>query len=99
MNVRDYFAVIDAAEERVRQVHTVDEVIEILREIEPPSSGDAFWGGDGDDLLAALYEAGFRSHRYQAPYYWVLKDRFGTCISYTEGDVSKGDNTCCAEAE
>jgi hypothetical protein len=36
-------------------------------------SGAAFWYGDGDDLLERLYEEGWGPHRYEAPYYWVVK--------------------------
>jgi hypothetical protein len=51
--------------------------------------------GDGDDLLGALYDGGWASHRYEAPYYWVVRAPNGEFLSYTEGDVSRGDNPSC----
>lgn len=98
--IRSYFEKIDATIPLLKKATTPDEVIAILLTVDAPSSGDAFWGGDGDELSGALYDAGWRDHRYKAAYYWVLKapkvpanapDK-EMYLSYTEGDVSRGDN-------
>jgi hypothetical protein len=93
--VSAYWDQIDKVTKTVETAKTPDEVVALLLTIAPPSSGDAFYGGDGDDLLAALYDAGWASHRYEAPYYWVVTAPNGEHLSYTEGDVSKGDNPAC----
>lgn len=95
MSIQDYFAKVDATIPALKQAKTPDEVIAILLTLDPPSSAEAFWRGDGDELLGALYDAGWKSHAYEAPYYWVLTAPNGEHLSYTEGDVHKGDNESC----
>lgn len=99
--IRSYFDRIDRATEKCKTARTPEAVVAILLDVEAKSSGDAFYGGDGDELLGALYDAGWHTHRYAAPYYWVVAapqvaDGF---LAYTEGDVSIGDNPACAEVE
>jgi len=55
---------------------------------------DSFWMGGGDDLYGRLFDEGWRTVAWVAPYYWVMKyeDRY---ISYTEGDVSFSKNEMC----
>lgn len=89
------WAAVDAVTKACEKATTPDEVVALLLTIEGPSSGDAFYMGDGDDLLGALYDGGWASHRYEAPYYWVVRAPNGEFLSYTEGDVSRGDNPSC----
>ncbi len=80
--------------ELLKKADTLDKVKALLVTEERIGSGEAFWIGDGDDLWAVLYEAGWRTWRYNAQYYWVVckGDDF---ISYTEGDVDFSDNYMC----
>lgn len=93
--MQGYFESIDRATTRCRSAKTPADVVKFLGWDTEASAGDAFYGGDGDELLGALYDAGWSSHRYEAPYYWVVKAPNGEFLSYTEGDVSVGDNPTC----
>lgn len=57
---------------------------------------DAFFPGDGEDLLAVLTAGRWAIHRYTAPYQWVVRkqvhDDQYAFISNTEGDISFTDN-------
>lgn len=87
-----YWAEIDRQLVAVRFAKTPAEVITIIGKTEE-EAGAAFFGGDGDDLLDALYSGGWTSYRYGAFYYWVVRAPDGLgLISYTEGDVDEGDN-------
>jgi hypothetical protein len=95
----DWAAGLDAALGEMKSAKTPEAVIAILNKYASPSSGDAFWSGDGDDMLGVLLDAGWSIHRYNAPYYWVIKAPGGGLLSYTEGDVSSGDNPSCGAVE
>ena len=86
-----YWANVESQIKQMRSARSAADVIRILGP-ESASSGDAFFDGDGDEMEDALMDAGWRTYRYEAPYYWVMKAPDGSFISYTEGDVSKGDN-------
>lgn len=98
MSLNRYWAGVDESVRRAKTAKTVAEVLALL-EVQtdlPEHSGRAFFGGDGVDLLDALYEAGWTMFRYGAAYYWVLRSPDGSeLISYTEGDVDPGDNPAC----
>ena len=86
-----YWAAVDAQIEQLKSARSSADVIRILGP-ESASSGDAFFNGEGDEMEGALLDAGWRTYRYEAPYYWVMKAPDGSLITYTEGDVSKGDD-------
>ena len=86
-----YWAAVDAQIEQLKSARSSADVIRILGP-ESASSGDAFFNGEGDEMEGALLDAGWRTYRYEAPYYWVMKAPDGSFITYTEGDVSKGDD-------
>ena len=86
-----YWAAVDAQIEQLKSARSSADVIRILGP-ESASSGDAFFNGDGDEMEDALLDAGWRTYRYEAPYYWVMKAPDGSLITYTEGDVSEGDD-------
>lgn len=63
----------------------------------PPSPPfDAFFLGEGSDLLAVLVAGSWVVHRYSAPYHWVARkhvhDDQYAFISFTEGDITFTDN-------
>jgi len=68
----------------------------LLHSLEGIGVEDAFWMGDGDDLLSRLMDEDWRLSAFEAPYYWVAK-LDGRFISYTEGDISFSDNPMCGE--
>lgn len=87
-----YWQAISASLDAMRKAKSAAEVIEILGA--PDRSigvGDAFFGGDGDDMMGALFDAGWRSVRIDAAYLWCLEAPDGSQISYVEGDVFTGN--------
>ena len=57
-----------------------------------------WFGGSGGDesILGALDRSkGWKITRIEADYYWVAQDVHGDFLSYTEGDMDKGDNPMC----
>jgi hypothetical protein len=92
-----YWDTIDSALKRLKTAKTVAEVFDICgTQVVPEHSGRSFWPGDGDDMLGALYDAGWHTYRYEAYYYWVLRSPDRTeFLSYTEGDLDPGDNFRC----
>lgn len=81
---------IDAQLAKLRTAGTADDVIRLL---DPPSSGDAFFAGSGgdDSLMEALEAAGWVVTWAEASYYYVMKAPNGDLITYVEGDVYRGD--------
>jgi len=64
----------------------------------PSDMFDAFWPGEGLKMLDVLIAGSWQLHRYEAPYYWVLRKPVGPAyayISYTEGDITFEDNPYC----
>lgn len=81
---------IDQQLKALCEAKTADEVIRILDE---PSSGDAFFAGSGGDgtVSESLSEAGWRYVWCEAGYYWAMRAPNGDVITYVEGDVYRGD--------
>jgi hypothetical protein len=71
---------------------TVEEVLALCAPVAGVSVGDGFWIGDGDELLGALYDAGWRSVDYRAPYHWCLKAPDGSLLTYVEGDLYRSNS-------
>lgn len=90
MSLDSYWAVIDDQLEKLKTARTAKDVVDLLQ---PPSSGDAFFGGGGGDVLPdeVLLFAGWRYVKFEAPYYWVMRARNGDLITYVEGDIYVGD--------
>jgi hypothetical protein len=55
------------------------------------NSGQGFFAGDGDDVMEALTEAGWRCTWSEASYYFVMEAPDGSQITYIEGDIEQGD--------
>ena len=84
---------------RLRVAKSAEEVrhaLDIMTEPGTIGTGESFWQGDGDTLLECLHEAGWRTKRIAASYYWVLTNDAGEHVAYTEGDVDYSDNESCA---
>lgn len=84
---------VDECMDAVEQASTVDEVITILKRHFQPSAGEAFFGGSGGDrqMYEALMTAGWTILWSEADYWFVAQDKQGNLLTYTEGDVSRGD--------
>lgn len=85
---------LDTVSRTIAASDSVDAVRAALSVFNPTAAGESFWPGGGDELLEALLYGGWRIHRFEAPYYWVVK-RDDTFLAYTEGDVDYGDNPAC----
>jgi hypothetical protein len=85
-----FWAAVDAQLAKLRTATTTDDVIRLL---DPPSSGDAFFHGSGGDnsLQEALSAAGWVTTWADAHYYYVMRAPNGDLITYVEGDVYRGD--------
>jgi len=86
-----YWAAHDATLARIRQQQpdTFSALKAILDAFHPPSSGDAFFPGGGDDDLAdALSDAGWRLRFFGAGYVYSAKHpATGAKLHYIEGDL------------
>lgn len=83
-----YWQAIDATLAELRTVKGVEQVLALCPH---QSAGDGFWGGgDGDEMLAALHEAGWRPVWYKATYHWCALAPDGTALTYVEGDLYRG---------
>ncbi|MUL61245.1 hypothetical protein B5P44_01585 [Mycobacterium sp. CBMA 213] len=89
----DFWANVNASLDAIERARTVDEVINILNSYFAPSSGEAFFAGSGGDrqLMEALLEAGWTIPWDQGDIYFVARDPSGNLLTYTEGDVDRGD--------
>jgi hypothetical protein len=85
-----FWAHIDKQLAELCTAKTADDVIRIL---DGPSSGDAFFAGSGGDgsIASSLFEAGWDCTWREADYYWVMRAPNGDEITYVEGDVYRGD--------
>lgn len=85
-----FWAHIEAQLDELRTAQSADDVIRIL---DAPSSGDAFFAGGGGDVtpMEPLSEAGWRVTWAEANYYYVMRAPNGDLITYVEGDVYRGD--------
>lgn len=86
----EFWARIDAQLAQLRTARTADDVV---RALDAPSSGDAFFAGSGGDdtVMDALAAAGWRATWAEADYYYVMTAPDGDMITYIEGDVYRGD--------
>src|SRR3954469_4544752 len=86
-----FWEAIDAQLALVRKATTADEVIAILQ---PPSSGDGFFGGAGGDasLMGALQDGGWTILWARASYHYAMRAPGGDIITYVEGDVYRGND-------
>lgn len=89
--MNSFWAHVEDQLTKLKSATTADEVIAIL---DPPSSGDAFFAGEGGEMAESLYEAGWGSAWYEAEYYWVMRAPNGDKVTYIEGDVCRGDTHC-----
>lgn len=89
----EFWANVDECLDAVEKAETVDEVIAILNRHFLPSAGEAFFGGSGGDrqMYEALQTAGWTIVWSEADYWFVARDKHGDLLTYTEGDVSRGD--------
>lgn len=93
-----FWEVVDAQLAELRTAKTQDDVIRILaNERDPYGNGGGgshafFAGGGGDDgVMEALGEAGWKIVWANADYHFAMRAPDGTCITYTEGDIYRGD--------
>lgn len=91
-----FWDAIDEQLAEVRTAATVDEVLAACPPVGGTSVGAGFFaGGGGDGQRIDALGAGWTVVRYEADYYWVARDREGGFLSYTEGDLDRGDNDRC----
>lgn len=85
---------VDQCIDAVEKAASVDEVITVLNRHFEPSAEEAFFGGSGGDrqMYEALETAGWTIVWAEAEYWFVARDRHGDLLTYTEGDVSRGDH-------
>lgn len=92
-DLKAFWADLSERTEKARTVKTVAALLELFprdAELGPTSKG--FYEGDADDLLDALYDAGWRNVDVRAVYYWCLKAPEGEgLLSYVEGDLYEGN--------
>ncbi len=80
---------VDAGLAAARKAKSAQEVVAIFG---GGSQGDGFFaGGDGDDLMDALFDAGWKSVQIDAPYLWCLQAPDGSMLTYVEGDLFLGN--------
>lgn len=89
-----FWAGYDATLARIRAERpaTVDAVVTILNDFQPPSAGIAFFGNNADDRLSdALLDAGWDVDFIERDYLWEAHNRrSGEDLHYVEGDVYRG---------
>lgn len=70
-----------------------DHVLAICPHQPGVSAGEGFFEGSGGDLTvrSALLDAGWTTVVYKAHYYWVMRAPDGGLLTYTEGDLDRGD--------
>jgi hypothetical protein len=87
-----FWEAIDAQLEALKSAKTADEVLAILPH-SPEASGQGFFAGGGGDYTPAdsLYQAGWSTIWYEAPYYYALQAPDGSAITYVEGDIYRGN--------
>jgi hypothetical protein len=86
-----FWDAIDAQLKRLKTARTSAEVIEILGGKAAASVGDAFFGGDGDDMWGVLSDAGWSVAWSEAGYFWAMRSPDGQSgITYVEGDIYDG---------
>ena len=86
-----YWAIIDRQRGRLRVARTAGDVLRILGGKDNASSGDGFYGGDGEDMWEALRAAGWSDVWSEAGYHWAMRAPDGSVVTYCEGDVYAGD--------
>lgn len=82
----------DAQLAQLATATTVEEVLAICGPVAGVSVGDGFWIGDGDEMMGALYDAGWKNVDVRASYHWCLKAPDGSLLTYVEGDLYRGNN-------
>lgn len=99
MDLTRYWESIDQQLTECRKATTVDQVMAACPAEPGTSVGEGWFGGSGGDEQlsdALMHHAGaWKFVRYEADYYWVARDCNGDLLSYTEGDLSRGDNPRC----
>lgn len=88
----DFRSTVDALLVKLCAAKTVDEVMVICAKEPEISAGEGFWIADGDAMLGALYNAGWQCVEYRAVYHWCLRAPDGSLLTYTEGDLDRGNN-------
>lgn len=89
--MKAYWEAIDAQLRQLKTAPSADAVITLCPHVPDLSSGNGWWGGDGDDMLGALYDAGWRSVDVRASYHWCLKAPDESMLTYVEGDLYRGN--------
>lgn len=89
----DFWTRIAAQYEALRSARTVDHVLALCPHQPGVSAGQGFFEGSGGDLTVrdALLDAGWTTVVYKAHFYWVMRAPDGGLITYTEGDLDRGD--------
>lgn len=84
---------IHAQYEALKSAQSADDVFAILKPIPGTSTGEGFFEGSGGDeqVYDALREAGWKVVWAEADYYWCMRAPNGDLITYTEGDVDRGN--------
>lgn len=95
MPLDTYWTDYDATLRRVatERPATFADLKPILDAFQPPSSGDAFFpGGGDDDLMGALTAAGWVVIWARASYFYAARHPdSGAVLTYIEGDVYEGN--------
>lgn len=89
----DFWEAIDTQLDQLKSAKSAADVLRILPPVEDLSSGDGFFAGGGGDYTPcdSLYEAGWTTIWFEAPYYYAMRAPDGSAITYIEGDIYNGD--------
>lgn len=88
-----FWEVIDGQLEALKTAKSADAVLAICPAVQGLSSGGGFFAGGGGDYTPcdSLYEAGWTTLWFDAPYYYALQAPDGSSITYVEGDIYRGN--------
>ena len=76
---------------RLSTARSPEEVFAICPPVASVSVGAGFFFGDGDDVMAALFDAGWILMWSKAPYYWAMWAPYARAgLTYVEGDLERG---------
>lgn len=93
----DIWDLVNAQLTELKDAKTADDVMRILSPERNgqwhAGSGEGFFAGSGGDdtVRDALYDAGWFTVVFIAPYYYAMRAQNGDMITYCEGDISRGN--------
>lgn len=95
----DFWLIIDDQIAQLQKARTADDVMRILATGKNPygdpkiTPAPAFFAGSGGDktVISALLLAGWTVAWSRASYWYAMTAPDGSSITYTEGDIERGD--------